>query len=138
MIASIRTITSSLSKITHSGELATIESSKYLTEDDQDGLHGLLDEIFHLSGESLMIVSLDSSDEIGEDNKSFYGVVKKYCDLNNEIRCLNISQLDITKTHGLDRHYNYMGTEYVANIIRDYVEEVNFLKSKDARVKIEK
>ena len=127
MIASIRTI-ASLFNNTHSGEIMAIESSKYLTEDDQDGLHGLLDEIFYLSGESLMIISLNSSDEIGEDNKSFYGVVKKYCDLNNEIHCLNIPSLDITKIHGNDPHYNYLGTEYVANIIRDYMEYINFLK----------
>jgi|TARA_B100001964_G_scaffold48139_1_gene53839 hypothetical protein len=127
MIASIRTL-ASLPKSTHSGELAAIESSKYLTEDDQDGLHGLLDEMFHFTGESLMIVSLNYSDEKGDDNKSFYGVVKKYCDLNNEIHCLNIPSLDITKIHGNDPHYNYLGTEYVANIIRDYMEDINFLK----------
>ena len=85
-----------------------------------------------------MIVSLDSSDEIGEDNKSFYGVVKKYCDLNNETHCLNIPSLDIKKTFERDGHHNYLGTEYIANIIRDYMEGNNFLKSKNSQVQSEK
>ena len=130
MIASIRTIASSIQGIT-AREIEAIEASKNLTEDDQDGLHGLLNEIFHLSGESLIIVSLNSADETGKDNNSFYGAVKKYCDLNNEIYCLNIPALDKTKIHEKDWHYNHLGTEYVANIIRDYMEDINFLKSKN-------
>ena len=130
MVASIRTITSYFMG-TKAREIAAMEPSKNLTEDDQDGLHGLLDEIFHLSGESLMIVSLNSDDETGENNKSFYSVVKKYCDLNNETHCLSIPSLDIKKTFEIDRHHNYLGTEYIANIIRDYMEGNNFLKSKN-------
>ena len=130
MVASIRTITSYFMG-TKAREIAAMEPSKNLTEDDQDGLHGLLDEIFHLSGGSLMIISLNSDDETGENNKSFYSVVKKYCDLNNETHCLNIPSLDIKKTFESDGHYNYLGTEYIANIIRDYMEGNNFLKSKN-------
>ena len=85
-----------------------------------------------------MIVSLNSSDEIGKNTKSFYDAVKKFCALNNEVHCLNIPQVDSTKTFKNDEHFNNIGTEYVATIIQDYVEEVNFLKSKDARVQIEK
>ena len=118
--------------------MAATKSSNYLTENEQDSLHGLLDEIFLLSGESLIIVSLDSSDETGKNTKSFYGVVKKFCALNNKVHCLNIPQVDSTKTFKNDKHFNNIGTEYVATIIQDYVEEVNFLKSKNARVKIEK
>ena len=123
---------------TNAREIAAMESSKNLTKDDQDGLHGLLDEIFHLSGESLMIISLNSDDETGENNKSFYGVVKKYCDLNNETHCLNIPSLDIKKTFERDGHHNYLGTEFIANIIRDYMEGNNFLKSKNSQVQGEK
>ena len=85
-----------------------------------------------------MIVSLNSSDEIGKNTTSFYDAVKKYCALNNEVHCLNIPRVDSTKTFKNDNHFNNIGTEYVATIIQDYVEEVNFLKSKDARVQIEK
>ena len=137
VIASIRTI-ASLYKRIDQRELAAIKSSEYLTENEQDSLHGLLDEIFLLSGESLMIVSLNSSDEISKNTKSFYDAVKKFCALNNEVNCLNIPQVDSTKTFKNDNHFNNIGTEYVATIIQDYVEEVNFLKSKDARVQIEK
>ena len=137
VIASIRTIASFYKGI-DPRELVAIKSSKYLTENEQDSLHGLLDEIFLLSGESLMIVSLNSSDEIGKNTKSFYDAVKKFCALNNEIHCLNIPRVDSTKTFKNDRHFNNIGTEYVATIIQNYVEEVNFLKSKDARVQIEK
>ena len=131
MIAAMRTI-ASLFNGTKAREIEAIESSKNLSEGDQEGLHGLLNEIFHLSGKSLIIVSLNSDDETGEDNKSsFYSVVKKYCDLNNEIHCLNIQSLDKTKVHENDGHYNYLGTEYIANIIRDYLESIDFLKSKN-------
>ncbi len=131
MIASIRTIAFSIQQGVTAREIEAIEASKNLTEDDQDGLHGLLNEIFHLSGESLIIVSLNYVNETGKDNNSFYGAVKKYCDLNNEIHCLNVPALDRTKIHEKDRHYNYLGTEYVANIIRDFMEGINFLKSKN-------
>ena len=137
VIAAIRTIASFFKSIDQR-ELVAIKSSGYLTENEQDSLHGLLDEIFLLSGESLMIVSLNSSDEIGKNTKSFYDAVKKFCALNNEVHCLNIPQVDSTKTFENDKHFNNIGTEYVATIIQDYVEEVNFLKSKDARVQIEK
>ena len=58
MVASIRTIASFFTK-TEERELQAIERAKNLTQDNQDGLHGLLNEIFHLSGESLIIISLD-------------------------------------------------------------------------------
>ncbi len=132
MVASIRAIVSFFTK-TEERELQAIERSKNLTQDNQDGLHGLLNEIFHLSGESLIIVSLNYTDETGEGevNNSFYGAVKKYCDLNNELHCLNIPPLDKTKIFENDPHYNHLGTEYVANIIQDYIEDINFLRSKN-------
>lgn len=132
MVASIRIIASFFTK-TEERELQAIERSKNLTQNNQDGLHGLLNEIFHLSGESLIIVSLNYTDETGEGevNNSFYGAVKKYCDLNNELHCLNIPPLDKTKIFEKDPHYNHLGSEYVANIIQDYIEDINFLRSKN-------
>ena len=130
MVASIRTIASFFTK-TEERRLQAIERTKNLTQDNQDGLHGLLNEIFHLSGESLIIVSLNYVDETGKDNNSFYGAVKKYCDLNNELHCLNIPPLDKTKVFENDPHYNHLGSEYVANIIQDYIEDINFLRSKN-------
>ena len=128
MIASIRTIVSLLLN-TRIKEIQARESAENLTEDDKGRMHALLNEIFHLTGKSLIIVSLDSVDETRKQNNSFYGVVEKYCDFNNEIHCLSISPLDKTKVFENDLHYNYLGTEYVANIIQDFMEDINFLKS---------
>ena len=136
VIASIRTI-ASFYKGDDPRELKASKASAHLTENEKDSLHGLLNEIFLLSGESLMIVSLNSSDEIGKNTKPFYAAVKKFCALNSEVHCLNIPEVDSTKTFKNDNHFNNIGTEYVATIIQDYVEEVNFLKSKNVRVLIE-
>ena len=56
----------------------------------------------------------------------FDNLAKKYCDSNNAIHCLNIPSLDKTKNNENDRHYNNVGAEYVTNIIRDYMEDINF------------
>ena len=129
LVATIRTIASSFNVI-DSRELAAIKSLGNLTKDERDGLHGLLDEIFHLSGESLMIVSLDSLEKVGKNNKSFYGVVQEFCALNDKIHCLNILPVDSSKTFKNDTHLSNIGTEYIANIIQDYLNDVNFLKQK--------
>ena len=79
----------------------------------------------------IMIVSLDSSEKIGKNNKSFYGVVQEFCALNDKIHCLNILPVDSSKTFKNDTHLSNIGTEYIANIIQDYLNDVNFLKQKN-------
>ena len=123
MIGAIRTVLSLVSDDTR--EVLAINTSQGLTVSDRRRLLYLLDEIYNLSGKSLMIIMLDGR-KPKRDN-SFYGAVNLFCSQNSELHCLNIASLDRDKYFENDSHYNHMGTKYVANLISEYINESGFL-----------
>ena len=123
MIGAIRTVLSLFNHDTR--EVLATKTSQSLTISDRRRLLSLLGEIYNLSSKSLMIIMLDS--ENNKRDNSFYGVVNLFCNKNSKSHCLNIASLDSDKYFKNDKHFNHIGTNYVANLISEYIDDSGFL-----------